>query len=168
MKIMRPVIAWLRQLGCRITTYIDDNLIMASTKEEANNLAEIAVTLLESLGFLVNPTKSVMPGNVVPGVLHQFVRHDNSGATTETPENAIVGEEPARCHLNHRKRTGQVCGNSVLDGSGNSSCTSVLQSAAACEELCDQDTERVRHSNSNRGRFEGGATVVVGPSPQLE
>ena len=76
----------------------------------------------------------------VPGVLHQFVRHDNSGATTETPENAIAGEEPARCHLNHRKRTGQVCGNSVLDGSGNSSCTSVLQSAAACEELCDQDT----------------------------
>ena len=56
MKIMRPVIAWLRQLGCRIITYIDDNLIMASTKEEANNLAEIAVTLLESLGFLVNPT----------------------------------------------------------------------------------------------------------------
>ena len=34
-KIMRPVIAWLRKLRCWIITYIDNNLIMSSTKEEA-------------------------------------------------------------------------------------------------------------------------------------
>ena len=57
-KIMRPVIAWLRQLGCRIITYIDNNLIMASTREEAKCLAEISVALLEALGFLINYPKS--------------------------------------------------------------------------------------------------------------
>ena len=44
---------------------IDDNLIMASMKEEAGCLAEIAVSLLEALGFVVtvpsqfyNPVRS--------------------------------------------------------------------------------------------------------------
>ena len=46
-KSMCPVIAWLRQLGCRVLTYIDDNLILASTREEATCLAEIAVSLFE-------------------------------------------------------------------------------------------------------------------------
>ena len=59
-KVMRPVIAWLRQLGCRIITYIDDNLIMAPTKEEAAWLAEIAVSLFEALGFVVNRPKSIL------------------------------------------------------------------------------------------------------------
>ena len=59
-KIMRPVIAWLRQLGCRVITYIDDNLVMASTKEEAAGLAELTVALLEALGFVVNRAKSVL------------------------------------------------------------------------------------------------------------
>ena len=31
-KIMHLAIAWLRQLGCRILTYINDNLIVASTQ----------------------------------------------------------------------------------------------------------------------------------------
>ena len=52
MKIMHPVIAWLRQLGCQMITYIDDNLIIAYTKEEAYCLAEISVALLEVLGFV--------------------------------------------------------------------------------------------------------------------
>ena len=59
-KTMRPVIAWLRQLGCRIITYIDDNLIMASTEEQARCLAETAVALLEALGFVINRPKSIL------------------------------------------------------------------------------------------------------------
>ena len=59
-KIMRPVIAWLRQIGCRMITYIDDNLIMAPTQVEAACLAEIAISLLEALGFVVNYPKSII------------------------------------------------------------------------------------------------------------
>ena len=59
-KIMRPAIAWLRQLGCRMITYIDDNLIMAPTEEEATYQAKIAVALLEALRFVVNRPKSIL------------------------------------------------------------------------------------------------------------
>ena len=41
-------------------TYIDDNLVMASTREEAKCLAEISVALLEALGFLINYPKSTL------------------------------------------------------------------------------------------------------------
>ena len=34
-KIMKPAIAWLRQLGCQMIRYIDDNLILASSELEA-------------------------------------------------------------------------------------------------------------------------------------
>ena len=45
------VAAWLRQLGCWMTNYIKNNLLMANTKEEAKLMGELAVTLLEQLGF---------------------------------------------------------------------------------------------------------------------
>ena len=60
MKIMQPVIAWLRQLGCRIIMYIDDNLLMATSKEEARLEADLATKILEALGFVINYPKSTM------------------------------------------------------------------------------------------------------------
>ena len=60
MKIMLPAIAWLRLLGCRLLTYINNNLILASTREEATCLAEIAVSMFEALGFVVNHPKSIL------------------------------------------------------------------------------------------------------------
>ena len=55
-KIMKPAIAWLRQLGCRMISYIDDNLILASSELEAKLWGELATALFEGLGF----TQSIM------------------------------------------------------------------------------------------------------------
>ena len=55
---MKPVTAWVRQLGCRIISYIDDNLILAASKQEAKLWGELAVAHLGGLGFLVNYEKS--------------------------------------------------------------------------------------------------------------
>ena len=128
-KIMRPVIAWLRQLGCRIITYIDDNLIMASTKEEAANLAELAVALLEALGFIVNRTKSVL----VPCQEMQFLGfainlrgHDNSCATRKAAEDAVTGKEPVGSLDDHWAGISQFRRNSVLNGAGNSASPAVF------------------------------------------
>lgn len=38
--------------------YIDDNLLMANTTEEAKLMGELTMTLLDQLGFMVNHTKS--------------------------------------------------------------------------------------------------------------
>ena len=57
MKIMKPVMAWLRQLGCQMISYINNNLILASSEYRAKLWSEMAIALLEELGFMVNYDK---------------------------------------------------------------------------------------------------------------
>ena len=40
--------------------YINNNLLMANTKEEAKLMGKLAVTLPEQLGFIVNYAKSLL------------------------------------------------------------------------------------------------------------
>lgn len=57
---MKPVYAKLRQSGHKITSFLDDMLILASTEDELKaSVAAIAKFLLE-LGFVINWEKSVI------------------------------------------------------------------------------------------------------------
>ena len=68
-KIMQPVTVWLRQMGCRMISYIDYNLILAASRQEAKLWGKLAVALLEGLGFTVNHKKS----NLEPSQETQFL-----------------------------------------------------------------------------------------------
>ena len=57
-KLMKPVVAMLRQRGVRLIIYLDDMLIMAESTSLALHHAASALNLLESLGFVVNYHKS--------------------------------------------------------------------------------------------------------------
>ena len=57
-KVLRPVVGFLRLRGVRCVIYLDDLLIMASSREQAALQCAAATQLLESLGFLVNYSKS--------------------------------------------------------------------------------------------------------------
>ena len=57
-KIMKPVVASLRSQGVRLIIYLDDILIIASSIETLNRHKTLAISLLESLGFLINYEKS--------------------------------------------------------------------------------------------------------------
>ena len=59
-KITRPITAWLHQLGCRMISYIDNNLLIASSKQEALLMGQLAVTLLERLNFTIKYQKSIL------------------------------------------------------------------------------------------------------------
>ena len=59
-KITRPIVAWLRQLGVRLIAYIDDFLLLAPSKEEASIQAHLMTMLLQALGFSVNKEKSIL------------------------------------------------------------------------------------------------------------
>ena len=59
-KIMKPVVALLRQLGIRTIVYLDDLLIMAKSQDLAKAHVTTALNLLEGLGFSVNYDKSVL------------------------------------------------------------------------------------------------------------
>ena len=68
-KVLKPVIANMRQRGIRCLIYIDDLIIVASSKMECNEQAAFAVQLLTDLGFNVNMEKS----NLVPKTRVEFL-----------------------------------------------------------------------------------------------
>ena len=68
-KVLKPVIANMRQRGIRCLIYIDDLIIVASSKMECNEQAAFAVQLLTDLGFNVNMKKS----NLVPKTRVEFL-----------------------------------------------------------------------------------------------
>ena len=68
-KVLKPVIASMRQRGIRCLIYIDDLIIVASSKMECNEQAAFAVQLLTDLGFNVNMEKS----NLVPETRVEFL-----------------------------------------------------------------------------------------------
>ena len=57
-KLMKPIVALLRQRGIRLIIYLDDILIMGESRDLVLNHAASTLNLLESLGFLVNDKKS--------------------------------------------------------------------------------------------------------------
>ena len=56
-KATKPVVTILRTLGMRIIIYIDDILVMAPSKEIAQQHTDCLIFLLENLGFTINRQK---------------------------------------------------------------------------------------------------------------
>ena len=59
-RLLKPVTAFLRKRGARIVIYLDDILIIGSKIEETRRFTEMAMSLLESLGFIINKEKSIL------------------------------------------------------------------------------------------------------------
>ena len=65
-KILRPVIKLAREKGIRLIVYLDDILILASSKEMLNQQSIVVLDLLQRLGFTINKEKSsLIPSQVV-------------------------------------------------------------------------------------------------------
>lgn len=59
-RLMRSVVRWLRARAIRISIYLDDMLIAASSAVECAAHTRQAIGLLQRLGFVINSTKSVL------------------------------------------------------------------------------------------------------------
>lgn len=68
-KVLKPVIANMRERGIRCLIYIDDLIIVASSVRECNEQARYAVQFLSELGFTVNMEKS----HLVPKTQVEFL-----------------------------------------------------------------------------------------------
>ena len=65
-KIMRPVMAKLREQGLRLIIYLDDILLMADSSEKLQYHTHILINLLQDLGFILNTKKcSLEPSQVI-------------------------------------------------------------------------------------------------------
>ena len=58
-KTLKPVLTLLRDLGVRLVAYIDDILVLAETKVMAQSHTEALIYLLQNLGYIVHPKKTV-------------------------------------------------------------------------------------------------------------
>ncbi|CEP18222.1 hypothetical protein [Parasitella parasitica] len=59
-KVCRPILEHLRSRGFRISAYLDDWLLIANSKQQAETQARQVVSLLEDLGWIINYKKSVL------------------------------------------------------------------------------------------------------------
>jgi len=57
-KIMKPVMTVLRSLGIRVVIYLDDLLFLNESEQGVSRDLDIAIELLERLGFIINWPKS--------------------------------------------------------------------------------------------------------------
>ena len=89
MKILRPVVTFLRSLGLRLVLYVDDFILFAQ-KDAIVNHREQLLTTLKELGWLVNFEKS----SLEPEQLKEFIGYliDNTGEKTiiKIPRNRIT------------------------------------------------------------------------------
>jgi len=56
-KTLKPVVAFLRQIGLRLIVYLDDMLFMHANKDQLETMAPFLCRLFESLGLMVNTQK---------------------------------------------------------------------------------------------------------------
>lgn len=53
-KLLKPILAWLRQREVRMIVYLDDILVLGSFPEEGKARVELIIEILSQLGFVIN------------------------------------------------------------------------------------------------------------------
>ena len=76
-KILKPCVEMLKSLGIRLVIYMDDMLLMASSKQTLMEHVQLTMYLLENLGFIINSKKSIfpIPRNRISGNAAEFHNH---------------------------------------------------------------------------------------------
>ncbi|XP_036150166.1 uncharacterized protein LOC105830632 [Monomorium pharaonis] len=83
-KVMRPVVNQLRKKGLLSIIYLDDILLVASSRQSCTNNVTASIELLEHLGFIINYNKS----SLQPSQRVDFlgITYDSRKMTLELPE----------------------------------------------------------------------------------
>lgn len=86
-KVMKPIMALLREKGVRCLIFIDDILILATARQELILILQEVITLLRLLGFTINMEKS----ELTPTQRIQYLgfRIDSRAMTLSLPDNKV-------------------------------------------------------------------------------
>ena len=164
-KLMKPVVAMLRQRGVRLIIYLDDMLIMAESTSLALHHAASALNLLESLGFVVNYHKSQL-------IRSQQIEFLGFLVDSVTLSLQLPGEKLRKI----RKRCQQLLNvgeTSIRElskffNSSSFPSPSALQTSAEIEKSHPEHPTVLRCNNSSRLSSEGRTSLVARPSPSVE
>ena len=164
-KVLKPVIASMRQRGIRCLIYIDDLIIVASSKMECNEQAAFAVQLLTDLGFNVNMEKIKLSAENSSGVPRVCVGFDKNGAFSTREEER--GHSTKNSKLTH-EQTNFSSSNfkyGRLDAVGqvgsNASGYLLPISSTGFEQCSRRNRERLRLVDNVKSRSSAGAKDVV-------
>ncbi|KZS02517.1 Uncharacterized protein APZ42_000419 [Daphnia magna] len=58
-KLLKPLVAFFRETGIRLVIYLDDILILGSSKESLTEDVGLVRSVLKTVGFIVNEEKSI-------------------------------------------------------------------------------------------------------------
>jgi len=72
-KLLRPVVAYLRERGIRLVIYLDDMLFFNQSVAGLLSDVQLAISLLERLGFIINYKKSNLDPSQVMGYLGTII-----------------------------------------------------------------------------------------------
>lgn len=103
-KLMKPVFATLRQLGHLLSGYIDDSWLMGTVWDDCAKNVVDTVKLLDSLGFVVHPEKSVF----IPTQKLVFLGFTLDSVNMQvylTPDKAVKLKQAATVMLHCKKPT---------------------------------------------------------------
>ena len=59
-KLLKPLVGFLRQIGCQLIIDLDDLLMLHQSKEHLHQISQLTCQLFESLGLMVNLNKSIL------------------------------------------------------------------------------------------------------------
>ena len=67
-KLLRPVVGFLRQIGCRPIIYLDDILFLHQDKDRLSKISQLVCQLFQCLGLSINDKKSLVNSTPTDGI----------------------------------------------------------------------------------------------------
>jgi hypothetical protein len=150
-KLIKPVVAALRQRGIRLVIYLDDILIMAESQALAIHHAASTLNLLEGLGFIVNYKKSqLVPCQIKNRIFrfsNRFYQSNPAATRGKTSQNSKEMQKSFRQDRDFSSRIIKIPGPPNLLHSGHFLSTSPLQASSKAEEYYNDLRAFVRGSH---------------------
>ena len=165
-KLLRRVVGFLREKGVRCVIYLDDILLMEQSREVLRQHTALAISLLESLGFLINYPKSHLePSQLLEylGFLVDMVKKE-----LNLPKEKIERiKKEATSGSSVSKNPGQSSGSDDSGSYGSVSSSTPLQGFTEAEA---QGTSccRLRWDNKGFSRGQTGSQLVGRQPVRLE
>ena len=137
-KLLKPVVGFLRQNGCRLIMYLDDMLMLHQDRDQLQHMTQLTCQLLKSLGLMVN-LKILTDANSRARI-SRFPSVLGNNKTHNSPRE--IEEDPTGCQASARSRicvsegNSKVCGQSYCNHKSHPTGHIALQSSSTIDELC--------------------------------
>ena len=124
-KLLKPAYAYVRQTGSEVVPYIDDSYLQGDTKPECWQSVGKTTLLLQGLGFIIHPDKSVfIPARILTFL--GFIINSEEMTVRLTPEKAQHLREECTELLNTQRPTIRAVAKVI----------GLMESSAPAVELC--------------------------------